>query len=66
MDCHKGYYSKKKEYTAKAAALFIKKYGLKCYSKTLKTAVDSGIKYAKKFDSTGSVEAALKLLEKYK
>jgi len=65
MGCKKGYYSKTKECTAKATAIFIKKHGIKCYSKTLKKAVDNGIKYTKKFDATGSVEKALKLLEEY-
>jgi len=64
--CKKGYYSKENEYVAKATALFIKKYGEKCYSETLKKAIDAGIKYPKKFDKTGSIEGAFELLEKYK
>lgn len=64
--CKKGYYSKENEYVAKATALFVKKYGEKCYTETLKKAVEAGIKYPKNFDKTGSIEGALELLEKYK
>lgn len=65
-DCTIGYYGKKDEYAAKAAAMFIKKYGKLCYTATLQRAISSGVKYAADFDSTGSAEKALKLLEKYK
>ena len=65
IDCQIGYYGKKNEYIAKATALFIKKYGEECYSKTLKTAINAGINYPKTFDESGSVIEALKLLEKY-
>ena len=64
-DCETGYYAKNDEYTAKAAALFIKKHGEECYSKTLKQAVGAGEEYPKTFDSAGSVDGALKILEKY-
>jgi len=63
--CKTGYYGQNNEYTAKAAALFIGKYGEECYSKTLKKAIDSGKNYPKTFDETGSAEGAVKLLEKY-
>jgi hypothetical protein len=35
IDCQIGFYSKANEYTAKAAALFIKKHGEKCFTKIL-------------------------------
>ncbi len=63
--CQKGYYSKAKEYTAKAAAFFIKKYGEESYTDTIKKAVEAGKKYPKSFDKTGSVENALMLLESF-
>ena len=65
LDCHKGYYGKENEYIAKATALFIKKHGEDLYSKTLKSAVGKGLNYPKSFDETGSVQAALDLLESY-
>ena len=65
-DCKIGYYGQDNEYIAKATALFIKKYGENCYSETLEQAIDAGENYPKTFDSTGSVNEALKLLEKYK
>ena len=64
-DCKIGYFGQKDEYIAKATALFVKKHGEKCYSKTLKQAIDSGENYPKTFDATGSVNGALELLEKY-
>jgi len=64
-DCEIGYYGKKDEYVAKATALFIKKYGEECYSKTLKQAINAGENYPKAFDAVGSIIGALKLLEKY-
>lgn len=66
QDCTKGYYGKAGEYTAKATALFIQKYGKDSYTKSLKVAIDSGLAYAKSFDETGSVEEALKLLERFR
>lgn len=65
-DCMTGYFGKNDEYVAKATALFIKKYGEECYSKTLEQAIIAGEDYPKAFDSTGSVTDALLLLEKYK
>ncbi len=65
-DCEIGYYGQKNEYVCKAAALFIKKYGEECYSKTLKQAIEAGEKYPQAFDETGSIQNALKLLEKYR
>jgi hypothetical protein len=59
----KGCYSKTHEYIAKATALFIKKYSEKCYTKTLKKAIESGKKYPKSFEKTGSVQKALEMLE---
>jgi len=64
-NCEIGYYGQKNEYIAKATALFIRKYGEKCYSKTLKRAIDAGENYPQSFDGTGSVDSAFKLLEKY-
>ncbi len=63
--CTKGYYSNTNEYVAKATAFFVNKYGPERYTKALKTAIDAGEDYPKSFDASGSVEAALKLLEKY-
>lgn len=63
--CNKGYYGRENEYIAKATALFISKYGEDCYTETLKRAIDDGADYPKTFDETGSVESALKLLEKF-
>lgn len=65
IKCTKGYYGKENECTAKATALFIHTYGKDRYTKALKKAIDSGLLYAKSFDETGSVENAIKLLEKY-
>lgn len=65
LSCKKGYYEKEDEYIAKATALFIKKHGEACYTKTLKNAIDSGVDYPKSFDNTGSVENAYKMLEDY-
>ena len=64
-DCKKGYYSKEEEYTAKATAFFIQKYGETVYTQALKNAIEDGVNYARSFDETGSVEAAFRLLEKY-
>jgi hypothetical protein len=64
-DCEIGYYGRKDEYVAKATALFIKRYGEECYSKTLKQAINAGENYPKAFDAVGSITGALKLLEKY-
>lgn len=64
-DCAKGYYSVANEYIAKSTALFIKKHGKACYTETLKRAIADGLNYPKTFDATGSVDNALKLLEKY-
>lgn len=65
LSCKQGYYGVEKEYIAKAAALFIQKYGQECYTETLKKAIGNGEEYAQSFDEQGSVEGALKLLEKY-
>ena len=62
--CEIGHYGKKGEYIAKATALFIKKYGEKSYSETLKQAIKDGLNYPKSFDETGNVESAFKLLVK--
>ena len=67
-DCEIGYYSKKDEYFAKASALFIVKYGVECYSRTIKQAVDKGGKeFSDIFFSAnaGSIDGAFNLLEKY-
>lgn len=64
-DCTVGYYGNKDEYIAKATALFIKKHGKDKYTAALKNAINNGLNYPKSFDSMGSVEEALKLLEKY-
>ena len=64
-NCETGYYGKKDEYVAKATALFIKKYGEECYSKTLKQAINAGENYPKTFDAVGSINGALELMEKY-
>lgn len=63
--CTKGYYGQENEYIAKATALFIKTYGKEAYTKTLIKAIEAGTDYPKSFDATGSVEAALKLLESF-
>lgn len=63
--CNQGFYGVKKEYVAKATALFIRKYGQECYTETLKKAIDSGEQYAQSFNEQGSVEGSLRLLEKY-
>ena len=64
-NCVTGYYGKENEYIAKATALFIKKYGNASYSKTLEKAINAGENYPKTFDKAGSVNGALKILEKY-
>lgn len=70
-DCHTGFYEKEyneenKEFVAKATALFIRTYGKEQYTKTLKTAIESGCSYPKTFDETNSVLDAYRLLEKYR
>ena len=62
-DCKKGYYGKENEYLAKAAAIFIGKYGIEDYTKALKNSTSAGYG-AKEFDSTGSVDNAVALLER--
>jgi len=62
-NCKIGYYGKENEYIAKATALFIKEYGEKVYSKTLKQAINAGVKYPKTFDESGSVTEVLKILK---
>lgn len=64
-NCKKGYYSNENEYIAKASAIFIKKYGTKCYTEALKKAIKDGVNYPKTFDESGSVDASIKILEKY-
>lgn len=68
-DCRKGYYVKEyngeQEYTAKATAMFIHKYGKEEYTRTLQKAIAVGVAYAGDFDKTGSVEAALKEIESF-
>jgi hypothetical protein len=64
-DCEIGFFSKEK--FAKASALFIKKHGEECYSKTLKRAIDAGGEdFIKAFfgNGAGSVDEEIKLLEK--
>lgn len=63
MDCKLGYYSNENEYVAKATAVFIGKYGKEVYTHALEAAIRKGLNYPKSFDETGSVEAAVKLLE---
>lgn len=63
--CKLGYYANENEYTAKATAMFVKKYGKEVYHVALKKAIEDHVEYAKNFDETGSVEAALALLERY-
>ena len=64
--CEKGYYSVHMEFEAKAAALFIQKYGKECYRQTLIKALNDGMEYPKSFNDKGSVRAALQLYEKYR
>lgn len=64
--CAKGYYERNDEYVARASALFIKKHGEQRYTNTLKLALESGVNYPETFDSSGSVENALAILEKFK
>lgn len=68
-DCKKGYYVKEyndeHEYTAKATAMFIHKYGKEAYTKVLQEAIAQGVAYAADFDATGSVEAVLLKLEQF-
>lgn len=63
--CKTGYYERDDEYIAKASALFIRRHGEKSYADTLKTAMKSGFNYPETFDSSGSVENALSLLERF-
>ena len=64
-DCAKGYYERSDEFIAKASALFIKKHGEGRYAKALTLALQNGVHYPESFDSSGSVEKALGILEKY-
>ena len=64
-NCQKGYYERPNEYIAKASTLFIKKHGEGCYTSALKAAMENGINYPETFDSSGSVENALAILEKF-
>lgn len=61
--CKKGYYEREDEYVAKASAIFVGKYGEECYDRTLKLAFENGVNYPETFDSSGSVESALAILE---
>lgn len=63
--CKTGYYGVEKEYAAKAAALFIRKYGKEAYSRVLADAIAKGLSYAKDLDETGSADNALACLETY-
>lgn len=63
--CKEGFYGIENQYAAKATAYFIRRYGKEKYTQTLKKAIDDGLNYAKDLDESGSVDAALALLEKY-
>lgn len=64
--CERGFYGRDQEYAAKAAALFIRKYGKTAYGETLRRAIQKGLAYAKDLDDAGSVENALALLERFR
>ena len=64
-DCRKGYYERGDEYIAKASALFCQKYGEAAYANALALAIDNGVNYPETFDSSGSVDNALAILEKF-
>ncbi|MDR0908395.1 MAG: DUF3795 domain-containing protein [Spirochaetaceae bacterium] len=61
--CTKGFFENDNE--AKASALFIQKYGEKCFMQAVTKLFDSG-EGAKAFNGSCRKEAALQLLEKYK
>lgn len=63
-ECTYGFYSRKEEQVAKATALFIQKHGLTKYDQTLKKAIENGISYPEQFNSLGSVQSMIHLLEK--
>ena len=65
FDCTYGFFSRKEEQVAKATALFIQKYGLEKYDKTLENAINKGIKYPEQFNSLESIQHMVRLLENY-
>ncbi len=64
--CEYGFFSRKDEQVAKATALFIQKYGLIEYDKTLVASMHNGVKYPEAFNALNSVQKILQLLESYK
>ena len=64
--CSKGYYNIQTEYIAKVSAIFIQRYGKACFEETLKKAMDDGVAYPKGFNQTGSLRAAMELMEHYR
>lgn len=64
--CSKGYYNIQTEYIAKVSAIFIQRYGKTCFEETLKKAMDDGVAYPKGFNQTGSLRAAMELMEHYR
>lgn len=53
-------------YIAKVSAIFIQRYGKTCFEETLKKAMDDGVAYPKGFNQTGSLRAAMELMEHYR
>lgn len=64
-ECNHGFFSRKEEQVAKATALFIQKYSLTIYHKTLKKAISCGIKYPDQFNKLKNVQEMILLLEEF-
>lgn len=62
--CEKGFFEKKDEYLAKAAALFLRKHGAKPYTAALER-IDEAFPGDNAFKQAASVEDALAILERY-
>jgi hypothetical protein len=64
--CSKGYFNIQTEYIAKISAIFIQRYGKKCFEETLKKAFAAGVEYPKTFNQAESLRDAMNLLEYYR
>lgn len=64
-DCKIGFYSKEDEHVAKAAALFIREYGLERSEQALTRQIEAAKATGKELETATSVEEAFEMLKKY-